>query len=144
MTFHSFCIYKHPNPLFSSLLFSFFFVIQICSSLSVPARHSFIVQQQTLRYYLSRPLPSAYCRHKKKRHQNRHHRLMLPKLRKSLQKNEKRVSPPTLTQKSPLAIEAPKAVIRALYDYVQRSSQELSFNKGDFFHVVGNENDHDW
>lgn len=69
---------------------------------------------------------------------------MLPKLRKSLQKSDKRISPPVLSQKAPYAIEAPKAVIRALYDYTQGSSQELSFRKGDFFHVVGNENDTSW
>jgi bud emergence protein 1 len=35
-------------------------------------------------------------------------------------------------------------VIRALYDYEAQSSQELSFQKGDFFHVIGRENDTDW
>lgn len=35
-------------------------------------------------------------------------------------------------------------VIRALYDYEAQSSQELSFSKGDFFHVIGRENDEDW
>jgi len=35
-------------------------------------------------------------------------------------------------------------VIRALYDYEARSSQELSFSRGDFFHVIGRENDADW
>lgn len=35
-------------------------------------------------------------------------------------------------------------VIRALYDYDARSSQELSFSRGDFFHVIGRENDSDW
>ncbi|KAM0563378.1 hypothetical protein ACHAPJ_001096 [Fusarium lateritium] len=35
-------------------------------------------------------------------------------------------------------------VIRALYDYEARSSQELSFSRGDFFHVIGRENDQDW
>jgi hypothetical protein len=35
-------------------------------------------------------------------------------------------------------------VIRALYDYEAQSSQELSFSKGDFFHVIGRENDQDW
>ena len=70
---------------------------------------------------------------------------MLPKLRKSLQKHEqRRISPPALAQKAPQAIEPPKAVIKALYDYVQASPQELSFSKGDFFHVVGNENDSNW
>jgi bud emergence protein 1 len=31
-----------------------------------------------------------------------------------------------------------------LYDYEAQSSQELSFQKGDFFHVIGRENDNDW
>jgi bud emergence protein 1 len=35
-------------------------------------------------------------------------------------------------------------VIRALYDYEAQSAQELSFSKGDFFHVIGRENDTDW
>ena len=35
-------------------------------------------------------------------------------------------------------------VIRALYDYEAQSSQELSFSRGDFFHVIGRENDQDW
>ncbi|KAG9238464.1 hypothetical protein BJ875DRAFT_39350 [Amylocarpus encephaloides] len=35
-------------------------------------------------------------------------------------------------------------VIRALYDYQAQSTQELSFSKGDFFHVIGRENDVDW
>lgn len=70
---------------------------------------------------------------------------MLPKLRKSLQKQDaKRISPPSLSQKLPHAIEPPKAVIKALYSYIQSSAQELSFSKGDFFHVVGNENDSNW
>lgn len=35
-------------------------------------------------------------------------------------------------------------VIRALYDYEARSAQELGFSKGDFFHVIGREDDPDW
>jgi bud emergence protein 1 len=35
-------------------------------------------------------------------------------------------------------------VIRALYDYEAQSTQELGFSKGDFFHVIGRENDEDW
>lgn len=35
-------------------------------------------------------------------------------------------------------------VIRALYDYEAQTSQELSFSRGDFFHVIGRENDQDW
>ncbi|KAG5518849.1 hypothetical protein PMAC_002380 [Pneumocystis sp. 'macacae'] len=46
--------------------------------------------------------------------------------------------------KSAISIEPPKKVIRALYDYVSQSSVELAFSKGDFFHVIGNENDENW
>lgn len=35
-------------------------------------------------------------------------------------------------------------VIRALYDYAARSDQELSFSRGDFFHVIGREDDSEW
>lgn len=35
-------------------------------------------------------------------------------------------------------------VIRALYDYEAQSSQELSFSRGDFFHVISRENDPEW
>jgi len=35
-------------------------------------------------------------------------------------------------------------VIRALYDYEAQSAQELSFSRGDFFHVIGREEDTDW
>lgn len=35
-------------------------------------------------------------------------------------------------------------MIRALYDYEAQSAQELSFSRGDFFHVIGRENDTDW
>jgi bud emergence protein 1 len=37
-----------------------------------------------------------------------------------------------------------KQVIRALYDYTAQNAQELSFSRGDFFHVIGRENDPDW
>lgn len=35
-------------------------------------------------------------------------------------------------------------VIRALFDYDAATPQELSFSRGDFFHVIGRENDQDW
>jgi len=35
-------------------------------------------------------------------------------------------------------------VIRALYDYDAQTPQELSFQRGDFFHVIGRENDTEW
>ncbi|KAK3848694.1 MAG: hypothetical protein J3R72DRAFT_470117 [Linnemannia gamsii] len=48
-------------------------------------------------------------------------------------------------QRSPaVAIAPPRKVIKALYDYNSQQTQELSFAKGDFFHVVGNEDDEDW
>ncbi|KAA8570988.1 hypothetical protein EYC84_000359 [Monilinia fructicola] len=51
---------------------------------------------------------------------------------------------PSLTPKSAVAIVPPKKVIRALYDYEAQSNQELGFTRGDFFHVIGRENDTDW
>ncbi|KAL2164936.1 hypothetical protein VTH06DRAFT_232 [Thermothelomyces fergusii] len=50
----------------------------------------------------------------------------------------------SIPQKSAVAIVPPKKVIRALYDYTAQSSEELSFSRGDFFHVIGRENDPDW
>ncbi|KAL3427317.1 bud emergence protein 1 [Phlyctema vagabunda] len=50
----------------------------------------------------------------------------------------------SITPKTAVAIVPPKKVIRALYDYEAQSGQELSFSKGDFFHVIGRENDTDW
>lgn len=35
-------------------------------------------------------------------------------------------------------------MIRALFDYAAASDQELSFSKGDFFHVIGREDDPEW
>lgn len=60
-------------------------------------------------------------------------------------KNDKdKVNHISITPKSAIAIVPPKKVIRALYDYEAQTSQELSFTKGDFFHVIGRENDIDW
>lgn len=50
----------------------------------------------------------------------------------------------SIAPKSAVAIVPPKKVIRALYDYEAASDQELSFSRGDFFHVIGRENDTDW
>ncbi|KAJ5778291.1 hypothetical protein N7520_001537 [Penicillium odoratum] len=52
----------------------------------------------------------------------------------------------SITPKSALAILPPKKVIKALYDYKPEpgTSQELSFSKGDFFHVISREDDEDW
>jgi len=49
---------------------------------------------------------------------------------------------PTRTPAAALA--PPRKVIKALYDYNAQTAEELSFVKGDFFHVVGNEDDEDW
>ncbi|KAI8334615.1 hypothetical protein BC941DRAFT_431684 [Chlamydoabsidia padenii] len=38
----------------------------------------------------------------------------------------------------------PKKIIKANLSYTAQSQHELSFEKGDFFHVVGRENDHHW
>ncbi|KAI5922552.1 SH3 domain-containing protein [Camillea tinctor] len=65
-------------------------------------------------------------------------------LRRSI-KGEKDKSPQiSIAPKSAIAIVPPKKVIRALYDYEAQSGQELSFSRGDFFHVIGRENDSDW
>ncbi|KAF9363863.1 bud emergence protein 1 [Mortierella sp. NVP85] len=63
-------------------------------------------------------------------------------LRKSLQNKS---SSGGLNPNRPQATLAPpRKVIKALYDYNSQQSEELSFVKGDFFHVVGNEDDEDW
>ncbi|PLB40531.1 phosphatidylinositol-3-phosphate-binding protein BEM1 [Aspergillus candidus] len=52
----------------------------------------------------------------------------------------------SITPKSAIAILPPKKVIKALYDYQPEfgHTQELSFSKGDFFHVISREDDSDW
>ncbi|KAI8869198.1 hypothetical protein GQ42DRAFT_147409 [Ramicandelaber brevisporus] len=42
------------------------------------------------------------------------------------------------------SIQPPRKVIRALYDYNAEGADELSFRAGDFFHVVGDEDDEYW
>lgn len=68
-------------------------------------------------------------------------------IRRSL-KGEKDTKPHhvSITPKSAIAILPPKKVIKALYDYTPGSgnTQELAFNKGDFFHVISREDDPDW
>ncbi|EPY51858.1 scaffold protein Scd2 [Schizosaccharomyces cryophilus OY26] len=49
-----------------------------------------------------------------------------------------------ISNKDPFSIEPPRKVIRALYDYTARKASEISFTKGDFFHVIGRENDQLW
>lgn len=49
-----------------------------------------------------------------------------------------------ISPKSSLTIVPPKKVIRAVRDYIPQSSRELAFSKGDFFHVISQENDRYW
>ncbi|TAQ87130.1 hypothetical protein B7494_g4541 [Chlorociboria aeruginascens] len=67
-------------------------------------------------------------------------------LRRSIkgEKGDSKIQHISITPKSAVAIVPPKKVIRALYDYEAQSGQELSFTRGDFFHVIGRENDTDW
>ncbi|ESZ95510.1 scd2/ral3 [Sclerotinia borealis F-4128] len=67
-------------------------------------------------------------------------------LRRSIkgEKPDSKVQHISLTPKSAVAIVPPRKVIRALYDYEAQSNQQLGFSRGDFFHVIGRENDTDW
>ncbi|KAK0636676.1 hypothetical protein B0T17DRAFT_587754 [Bombardia bombarda] len=66
-------------------------------------------------------------------------------LRRSIKGDKESKQPHiTIAPKSAVAIVPPKKVIRALYDYEAQNAQELSFSRGDFFHVIGRENDQDW
>ena len=69
-------------------------------------------------------------------------------LRKSLSSNghkEQHISSPLPSLAKPLsAIQPPKKVIRALQSYKATAPQELSFEKGDFFHVVNDVGDGQW
>ncbi|KAH8900193.1 hypothetical protein GQ53DRAFT_776878 [Thozetella sp. PMI_491] len=65
-------------------------------------------------------------------------------LRRSIKGEKDNKAHITIAPKSAVAIVPPKKVIRALYDYEAQSAQELSFSRGDFFHVIGRENDPDW
>jgi len=51
-----------------------------------------------------------------------------------------------IPQKDAIAIEPPKKVIKALYDYTAPTEPGiyLSFSAGDFLHVISRENDTDW
>ncbi|KAK8143987.1 bud emergence protein 1 [Beauveria asiatica] len=65
-------------------------------------------------------------------------------LRRSIKGDKDKGQNASVMPKSAVAIVPPKKVIRALYDYTARSAQELSFSVGDFFHVIGREDDPDW
>ncbi|KAG4304408.1 hypothetical protein PORY_002118 [Pneumocystis oryctolagi] len=64
--------------------------------------------------------------------------------RKSQKSTNRKDLVANIAPKSATSIEPPKKVIKALYDYVSQSSVELAFSKGDFFYVIGNENDENW
>ncbi|PFH60050.1 hypothetical protein XA68_11534 [Ophiocordyceps unilateralis] len=74
-------------------------------------------------------------------------------LRRSM-KGEKHKQTPSIGSKSAVAIVPPKKVIRATDDYqpdealmqnfAKAGVQILSFSKGDFFHVIGREDDAHW
>ncbi|CAG8556002.1 3310_t:CDS:2 [Acaulospora colombiana] len=70
-------------------------------------------------------------------------KVLKPDFRRSVTK-DKISTPISIPVKSSPTILPPKKVIKALYDYKAAASNELSFSKGDFFHVVGNENDPNW
>ncbi|KAH0556836.1 hypothetical protein GP486_005377 [Trichoglossum hirsutum] len=67
-------------------------------------------------------------------------------LRRSMkgEKTETKIQHISITPKSAITIVPPKKVIKALYDYEAQQPQELSFVKGDFFHVIDREDDTDW
>ncbi|TWU72783.1 bud emergence protein 1 [Metarhizium rileyi] len=69
---------------------------------------------------------------------------LIQALRRSIKGDKDKQHHTSIGTKSAVAIIPPKKVIRALYDYEAQSTQELSFSKGDFFHVIGRENDQDW
>lgn len=60
--------------------------------------------------------------------------------RRSLVKNK--ISTPTHAPANVLS--TPKKIIKALYDYLAQGPHELSFSRGDFFHVTNRENDTHW
>ncbi|KAF7723691.1 bud emergence protein 1 [Apophysomyces ossiformis] len=53
-------------------------------------------------------------------------------------------TPVSATVPQHAAIAPPKKVIKALYDYKAQNPHELSFSRGDFFHVIGKEDDPHW
>ncbi|KAI9903863.1 hypothetical protein N3K66_000392 [Trichothecium roseum] len=65
-------------------------------------------------------------------------------LRRSIKGDKDKPAMAAFGHKTALSITPPKKVIKALYDYEARNSQELSFSRGDFFHVIGREDDGDW
>ncbi|KAI9779216.1 MAG: bud emergence protein 1 [Geoglossum umbratile] len=72
--------------------------------------------------------------------------MVIQALRRSIkgEKTETKIQHISITPKSAITIVPPKKVIKALFDYEAQSQQELSFVKGDFFHVIDREDDTDW
>ncbi|RKP10865.1 hypothetical protein THASP1DRAFT_12258, partial [Thamnocephalis sphaerospora] len=68
----------------------------------------------------------------------------LSDIRRSLKGDIPPPPPSRLNAGVPSATIPPKKVIKALYDFTAESPNELSFRAGDFFHVIGNENDVNW
>ncbi|KAF9916463.1 bud emergence protein 1 [Lobosporangium transversale] len=71
----------------------------------------------------------------------------MPNLRRSLQsKSSTGSQSPTRSHATPIGagLAPPRKVIKALYDYNSQQPEEMPFSKGDFFHVIGNEDDEDW
>lgn len=72
---------------------------------------------------------------------------VMKSLRRSLNNRDSAGTPPIsppvafpALHKPSSAIQPPKKVIRALQSYRPNAAQELSFSKGDFFHVVSEVN----
>ncbi|RCH79056.1 bud emergence protein 1, partial [Rhizopus stolonifer] len=63
---------------------------------------------------------------------------------KSLRRLTKAKISTPVTQPNNTNLELPKKIIKALYDYQAKAPHELSFRKGDFFHVTARENDPEW
>ncbi|KAK4629396.1 hypothetical protein CLAFUR4_08587 [Fulvia fulva] len=75
--------------------------------------------------------------------------LTLAKFRRSMKSDKHDSAKPvqvSIPQKDAIAIEPPKKVIKAIYDYVAPADSDmyLSFSAGDFLHVVARESDPDW
>ncbi|KAI8049076.1 hypothetical protein BDF22DRAFT_701102 [Syncephalis plumigaleata] len=68
----------------------------------------------------------------------------LSDIRRSIKGDLPPPPPSRLNAGVPSAMIPPKKVIKALYDFNAESPNELSFRAGDFFHVIGNENDVNW
>ncbi|KAI9798055.1 MAG: hypothetical protein M1825_005654 [Sarcosagium campestre] len=62
------------------------------------------------------------------------------------EKTDSKIHHVSIAPKDAVAILPPKKVIRALFDFEAEPDHrhELSFARGDFFHVIGRENDPDW